>query len=215
MSDPANVPLPQPSPTSRSSSPSPSAPFENDNAVREARPTEYEEDMKRPDSYASSASASVTMLDDSTAQSSTPKKSPSLSKLNDVALAAQTTIGVVASLPDQDNVRSPSDLEKGVSRMHVEIDLPTKERLEDDRDDTYEGDEKSAPRLSAYDRTARVDPNLVTWDGPDDPANPKNWTMRRKWIVTWTVSLFTLMRCVLVHPRLGNCLKAPEMRLLC
>lgn len=25
------------------------------------------------------------------------------------------------------------------------------------------------------------DPNLVTWDGPDDPQNPKTWTMRKKW----------------------------------
>ncbi|KAI5476873.1 Major Facilitator Superfamily protein [Pseudohyphozyma bogoriensis] len=25
----------------------------------------------------------------------------------------------------------------------------------------------------------------VTWDGPDDPANPLNWSKRRKWIITW------------------------------
>lgn len=29
-------------------------------------------------------------------------------------------------------------------------------------------------------RTAR-DPNLVTWDGPNDPGNPKQWSMKRKW----------------------------------
>jgi hypothetical protein len=32
-------------------------------------------------------------------------------------------------------------------------------------------------------RSAR-DPNLVAWDGPDDPENPKNWTMKRKWAAT-------------------------------
>lgn len=33
-------------------------------------------------------------------------------------------------------------------------------------------------------RSAR-DPNLVTWDGPDDPENPKNWKMSRKWAATF------------------------------
>lgn len=28
------------------------------------------------------------------------------------------------------------------------------------------------------------DPNLVTWDGDDDPENPKNWPIRRKWAVS-------------------------------
>ena len=37
------------------------------------------------------------------------------------------------------------------------------------------------------------DPNLVTWDGEDDPANPKNWTSHKKWAATLTVSLFTLI----------------------
>jgi len=25
---------------------------------------------------------------------------------------------------------------------------------------------------------------LVTWDGKDDPENPKNWTKRQKWAAT-------------------------------
>jgi hypothetical protein len=28
------------------------------------------------------------------------------------------------------------------------------------------------------------DPNLVTWDGPDDVENPKNWKYARKWAAT-------------------------------
>ncbi|WKT38243.1 hypothetical protein QSH57_000061 [Fusarium oxysporum f. sp. vasinfectum] len=27
----------------------------------------------------------------------------------------------------------------------------------------------------------QVDENLVTWDTPEDPKNPKNWTMKKKW----------------------------------
>lgn len=26
-----------------------------------------------------------------------------------------------------------------------------------------------------------VDPNIVDWDGPDDPANARNWTEKKKW----------------------------------
>ncbi|MCJ1416310.1 hypothetical protein MMC32_002645 [Xylographa parallela] len=37
------------------------------------------------------------------------------------------------------------------------------------------------------------DPNLVTWEGPDDPENPKNWTRKRKWLATLVVSSFTFI----------------------
>lgn len=34
-------------------------------------------------------------------------------------------------------------------------------------------------------------PDLVEFDGPDDPDNPKNWTKRRRWIITISGSLLT------------------------
>ncbi|KAF2109713.1 major facilitator superfamily transporter [Lophiotrema nucula] len=37
------------------------------------------------------------------------------------------------------------------------------------------------------------DPNLVTWDGDNDPKNPKNWSMNRKWAATFIVSSFTFV----------------------
>ncbi|KAI1312434.1 major facilitator superfamily domain-containing protein [Xylaria venustula] len=37
------------------------------------------------------------------------------------------------------------------------------------------------------------DPNLVTWTGPDDMENPKNWTFGKKWAAVFTVSLFTFI----------------------
>ncbi|KAI8623891.1 major facilitator superfamily domain-containing protein [Xylariaceae sp. FL1651] len=49
------------------------------------------------------------------------------------------------------------------------------------------------------------DPNLVTWTGPDDPKNPKNWPFSKKWAAVFTVSLFTLISPVsssLVAPAL-------------
>ncbi|THX18413.1 MFS multidrug transporter [Aureobasidium pullulans] len=37
------------------------------------------------------------------------------------------------------------------------------------------------------------DTNLVTWDGPEDPANPKNWTSNRKWAALLIVSMFNFI----------------------
>lgn len=37
------------------------------------------------------------------------------------------------------------------------------------------------------------DPDLVTWTGPDDPENPKNWAFSRKWLIVFVVSTFTLI----------------------
>ena len=36
------------------------------------------------------------------------------------------------------------------------------------------------------------DPNLVVFDGPDDPANPQNFSKRKKWMITILLSLMTL-----------------------
>lgn len=47
----------------------------------------------------------------------------------------------------------------------------------------------------------------VTWDGPDDPENPKNWSYRRKWAATLTVSSFTFISPVsssMVAPALST-----------
>ncbi|KAI4094394.1 MAG: hypothetical protein L6R37_007244 [Teloschistes peruensis] len=41
--------------------------------------------------------------------------------------------------------------------------------------------------------TPEKDPNLVTWDGPTDPQNPKNWSIKRKWAATFVVSSFTFI----------------------
>ncbi|TDL17023.1 MFS polyamine transporter [Rickenella mellea] len=34
---------------------------------------------------------------------------------------------------------------------------------------------------------------IVDWDGPDDPANPKNWPFKSKWAATAIVSAFTFI----------------------
>jgi len=43
---------------------------------------------------------------------------------------------------------------------------------------------------------AESDPNIVTWDGPNDPANPMNWTTRKKVAAVGIVSFITLLSLV-------------------
>jgi hypothetical protein len=33
--------------------------------------------------------------------------------------------------------------------------------------------------------------NIVSWDGPSDPENPKNWSPIRKWLIVATTCLMT------------------------
>lgn len=73
----------------------------------------------------------------------------------------------------------------------------------DDRLDTAstvivagEADEKDLEVGSTsidLDEPAPRDPNIVDWDGPDDPANPHNWPLRRKAITVALVSSITFV----------------------
>ncbi|KAH8705264.1 putative MFS multidrug transporter [Talaromyces proteolyticus] len=36
------------------------------------------------------------------------------------------------------------------------------------------------------------DPNLVEWDGPDDPENPQNFSVAKKWVITMLLSSLTI-----------------------
>ncbi|KIJ49828.1 hypothetical protein M422DRAFT_27552 [Sphaerobolus stellatus SS14] len=40
---------------------------------------------------------------------------------------------------------------------------------------------------------AQSDVVIVTWDGPDDPGNPKNWSKGKKWAATFVVSSYTFI----------------------
>ncbi|KAF2482158.1 major facilitator superfamily domain-containing protein [Neohortaea acidophila] len=60
---------------------------------------------------------------------------------------------------------------------------------------------------STRSKKGEKDINLVTWDGPGDPDNPKNWPRRKKWLATITVSLFTFISPVsssMIAPALGH-----------
>lgn len=44
---------------------------------------------------------------------------------------------------------------------------------------------EKAPSSSGHSAESdKEDKNIVTWDSPDDPANPRNWSIHHKWAVT-------------------------------
>lgn len=56
-------------------------------------------------------------------------------------------------------------------------------------------------------RRSVKDPNLITWDGPDDPGNPHNWPKHRRWASTILIAMFAFiapMASTMVAPALGT-----------
>ena len=59
-------------------------------------------------------------------------------------------------------------------------------RVEGKEEDLEKGQLGSDGR--EHEEPAVQNPNVVTWDGKDDPSNPKNWPRRRKWYATFVSS---------------------------
>lgn len=56
-------------------------------------------------------------------------------------------------------------------------------------------DVESSSVIPPANQGEKPDLQTLTWDGPDDPTNPVNWSKRRKWIVTGAALFATLMAC--------------------
>lgn len=118
-----------------------------------------------------------------------------------------------------------SEFRKESSTTDLEKEAAEEEELEHEEEEAevfQERDEDVAPRgfdlekatiplektRSTQSRRSKKgkDPNIVTWEGPDDPKNPRNWSLKRKWAATFIVSSFTFISPVsssMVAPALG------------
>ncbi|RDK37293.1 MFS transporter [Aspergillus phoenicis ATCC 13157] len=64
-----------------------------------------------------------------------------------------------------------------------------------------------SPRVLTEQPPSEQDPNLVTWNGPEDPGYPRNWPSGKKWATIIPMSLFTLltsMSSAIMAPALNN-----------
>jgi hypothetical protein len=59
-----------------------------------------------------------------------------------------------------------------------------------EKQSVHDSHEKSP--TSTDEKTTR-DPNIVDWDGPDDPENPKNWATRKKVMAVGMASMITFL----------------------
>lgn len=100
---------------------------------------------------------------------------------------------------ETDSTRHDSDYrEDAVDEKYVEKPSRAARRASHISDEVFMGipderdiDLEAGPPLEK--KVTTKDPNLVTFDGPDDPANPKNWTFKTRWAATVIVSAFTLI----------------------
>ena len=53
--------------------------------------------------------------------------------------------------------------------------------------------EKGVVGHTTLDNVEPLDPNVVDWDGPDDPANPLNWSKKVKWSLIALLSSMTFI----------------------
>lgn len=64
---------------------------------------------------------------------------------------------------------------------------------DEDVDEKAAGDTEAVqtPAPQQPSATPVKDPDLVSWDGPDDASNPQNFTKSRKWAITMVSALMT------------------------
>jgi MFS transporter, DHA1 family, multidrug resistance protein len=65
--------------------------------------------------------------------------------------------------------------------------------------------DNSSPSPLPFLPKPNTDPNVVTWDGPEDPENPKNWSFRYRWCITILCTVMTLNVYVPPDPVLSSC----------
>jgi len=64
--------------------------------------------------------------------------------------------------------------------------------LEHPTQDLVINDEKDSSPPSKDKEEEVKDPNLIDWEGPDDPAHPQNWSFAKKARITISLGVMTL-----------------------
>ena len=79
-----------------------------------------------------------------------------------------------ALISQRDESTDDHDVEKQANLNNSASDIPTHD-------------------IATQDEKDPQDPNIVDWDGPDDPENPLNWASSKKLAAMTIVSLVTML----------------------
>ncbi|KAJ5220680.1 uncharacterized protein N7469_009567 [Penicillium citrinum] len=89
------------------------------------------------------------------------------------------------------SMESRDDNFNGPIGPHAEKELTPSLPSSHENNDNEKDIENAQPSIQPEQQTEK-DPNLVEWDGPDDPENPQNFSRSRKWIITGVMSTMTM-----------------------
>ena len=91
-------------------------------------------------------------------------------------------------------MQTPIELGDRDSSIYTrERDQPDNTEPKSDVESQPVRDNDSSRTATTIEKEAAKDPNLVDWDGPDDPANPMNWPSAKKVTAIGIVSLITML----------------------
>ncbi|KAJ8094493.1 hypothetical protein AAF712_012803 [Marasmius tenuissimus] len=86
-----------------------------------------------------------------------------------------TMLDTSVGTPTREPIDAPAALSMSLAR-EIERD--------ENRITAYGGNDVRDPEPEPEEIPSMKEKNMVTWDGDDDPANPQNWSVARKWLIT-------------------------------
>ena len=139
-----------------------------------------------------------------------PPPSPRAERARQVETAdsSETQVAIDAErekIEDRDLEKQETN-ELSEPESEVQYGIPNERDFRSDGEEEEGGDLEKV-RTSRSGRSLRRDPTVVDWDSADDPENPKNWNMKRKWAATFVVSAYTFISPVsssMIAPALGK-----------
>lgn len=97
-----------------------------------------------------------------------------------------------ADIPTNEGIVNPTDGKIIDPAKEQDIDNPN--RHSSTSSTSHGANETNDPEKAQPAATSQEhDPNLVDWDGPDDPMNPMNWSAKKKWSNIFILSTITLL----------------------
>ncbi|KAI9735398.1 MAG: hypothetical protein M1818_006404 [Claussenomyces sp. TS43310] len=96
-------------------------------------------------------------------------------------------------IEDVDTIDEEEDNGAGGSNFERGPDFDLEKGGEIERTDSPEGgDDELRREEAAEQKEHELDPNVIVFDGPDDPGNPQNWSTLRRGCITVMLGLMTL-----------------------